>query len=77
MRVRMLADGRVLEGTPRQIVMAMQALSFGQDHRSLSEYMAWVVDQAQRLNDVVLKVSGESDEEQAASLVAAGLVERL
>ena len=35
MRIRMMADGRVLEGTAKQIAEAMHALAFGQESRSL------------------------------------------
>ena len=41
MRIRMMADGRVLEGTAKQIAEAMHALAFGQESRSLSEYIDW------------------------------------
>lgn len=30
MRIRMMADGRVLEGTAKQIAEAMHALAFGE-----------------------------------------------
>ena len=30
MRIRMMADGRVLEGTAKQIAESMHALAFGQ-----------------------------------------------
>ncbi len=77
----MIADGRVLEGTAKQIAEAMHALAFGQDHRTLSEYIDWAVDQARRLNDLDLTVEGDTDDAKAASLVramlAAGLAEKL
>ena len=37
MRIRMMADGRVLEGTAKQIAESMHALAFGQENRTLSE----------------------------------------
>ena len=49
MRIRMMADGRVLEGTAKQIAEAMHALAFGQENRTLSEYIDWAVDQARRM----------------------------
>jgi len=81
MRIRMMADGRVLEGTARQIAEAMHALAFGQESRSLSEYIDWAVDQARRMNEIDMQVEGDTDDEKARSLVRAmleaGLAERL
>ncbi|ACY13356.1 hypothetical protein [Haliangium ochraceum] len=73
MRIRMTADGRVLEGTPRQIVETMQFLAFGQEGRTLSEYIDWTVEQAQRMLEVDMHVEGETEDEKAASLVRAML----
>ena len=81
MRIRMLRDGRVFQGTPKQIVEAMQYIAFGQENRTLGEYIDWLVDQVQRLESIDLKVEGETDEDKAASLVqammAAGLAEKM
>ena len=81
MRIRMMADGRVLEGTAKQIAEAMHALAFGQENRSLSEYIDWAVDQARRMNEIDMQVEGDTDDEKAKSLVLAmleaGLAERL
>ena len=81
MRIRMMADGRVLEGTAKQIAEAMHALAFGQENRSLSEYIDWAVDQARRMNESDMQVEGDTDDEKAKSLVRAmleaGLAERL
>ena len=80
MRIRMRGDGRVFEGTPKQIVEGMQFIAFGQENRTLSEYIDWLVDQVQRLESMELNVTGENDEEKAASLVKAmveaGLAEK-
>ena len=73
MKIRINADGRVLQGTPKQIVEAMQSIAFGQEDRTLGEYIDWAVDQLQRMEGVALQVEGETDEEKAASLVAAML----
>lgn len=74
-------DGRVLEGTAKQIVEAMHYVAFGQEQRTLSEYIDWAVDQASRMNELDLKVEGETDDEKAASLVeamlGAGLAEKV
>ena len=81
MRIRMMSDGRVFQGTPKQIVEAMQYIAFGQEQRSLGEYIDWLVDQVQWLESIELKVEGDTDEEKAASLVQAmlgsGLAERM
>ena len=81
MRIRITSDGRVLEGTAKQIVEAMHYVAFGQEQRTLSEYVDWAVDQASRMNELDLKVEGETDDEKAASLVeamlGAGLAEKV
>ena len=71
MRIRIIADGRVLQGTAKQIVEAMHSIAFGQENRSLSEYIDWAADMSRRMTGVELRVEGESDEEMAASLVNA------
>ncbi len=38
----MMRDGRVFQGTPKQIVQAMQDIAMPVQHLSLSEYMEWV-----------------------------------
>ena len=73
MRIRMMSDGRVFQGTPKQIVEAMQYVAFGQENRTLGEYIDWLVDQVQRLESTELKIEGNTDEEKAASLVQAML----
>lgn len=59
----------------------MQYIAFGQENRTLSEYIDWLVDQVQRLESIDLKVEGDTDEEKAASLVQAmmgnGLAEKM
>ena len=81
MRIKITSDGRVLEGTAKQIVEAMHYVAFGQEQRTLSEYIDWAVDQASRMNELDLKVDGDTDEEKAASLVeamlGAGLAEKV
>ena len=81
MRIRMMADGRMLEGTAKQIAEAMHALAFGQENRTLSEYIDWAVDQARRMNEIDMQVEDDTDDEKAKSLVRAmleaGLAEEL
>lgn len=65
-----LSDGRRLEGTPEQIVRAMQSTSFVARDGTLREYIEWAVRNAKQMNELVLDVSGASDELLAESFVA-------
>ncbi|MDY0002076.1 MAG: hypothetical protein RBU30_12330 [Polyangia bacterium] len=80
MRIRMTGDGRVFEGTPKQIVEAMKFIAFGQEHRTLIEYIDWAVGQLQRLEGTELDIKGDTEEDRSASLVeamlGAGLAEK-
>lgn len=71
MRIRLNADGRVLEGTPVQIVQAMHAIAFGADGLTLSEYIDWACDHAARMMDVHLEIPAGTEGERAASFVDA------
>jgi len=73
MRIRMMADGRVLGGTDKQIAEAMRALAFGQENRPLSEYIDWAVNQARRMNEIDMQIEGDTDDEKAKTLVRAVL----
>lgn len=59
----------------------MHALAFGQENRTLSEYIDWAVDQARRMNEIDLEVTGTTDDDKASALVramlAAGLAQKL
>ena len=81
MRIRLMSDGRVLEGTAKQIVEAMQYIAFGQETRTLGEYIDWLTGQVERLEQIALNVEGDTDEEKAKSLVQAmleaGLAEKV
>jgi hypothetical protein len=68
-----MRDGRVFQGTPLQIVKAMQDIAFGVGDFTVPAYIAWVVDNARRFEGVELAVRGEADDERAASLVEAML----
>lgn len=74
-----LADGRVFDGTPLQILRGMKALAFRKGGTD-SEYIDWVVENTLRYNDIQLSIIGESDEDRATSLldelVRAGLATR-
>ena len=64
-----MCDGRVFQGTALQIVKAMQDIAFGVEQMTLDQYMDWVVQNAQRFEEVDLKVAGETTEERAKALV--------
>ncbi len=64
-----MRDGRVFQGTPLQIVKAMQDIAFGVGDFTVPAYIAWVVDNARRFEGVELVVTGETDDALAASLV--------
>jgi hypothetical protein len=66
----MMRDGRVFQGTPKQIVQAMQDIAMPVQHLSQLEYIDWVVDNALRFEAVELKIEGETVEERSASLIA-------
>ena len=64
-----MRDGRVFQGTALQIVKAMQDIAFGVEQMTLDQYIDWVVQNAQRFEEVELKVAGETTEERAKALV--------
>ena len=65
----MMRDDRTFEGTPLQIVRAMQDLAFGVQDLSVSKYIEWVVANARKFEGVELAVTGRTDDELAAALV--------
>lgn len=65
-----MRDERVFQGTAVQIVQAMKSIAFGVDDFTLSQYIDWVARNAAKFEDVELKITGETDDEKAASLVA-------
>ena len=69
MKIQILSDGRVLEGTAQEIVEAMKYVAFDQEGRSLGEYIDWALEEARRLHSLELVVEGEGDEERAEGLV--------
>ena len=64
-----MRDGRVFHGTALQIVKAMQDIAFGVEQMTLDQYIDWVVQNAQRFEEVELKVAGATTEERAKALV--------
>lgn len=81
MKIQILNDGRVFQGTPMQIVEAMHYRAFGQESRTLSEYIDFMLEQISRMNELALTADGETDEEKANAFVdailEAGLARRL
>lgn len=75
-----MRDGRVFRGTAVQIVKAMQDIAFGVDQMTLDQYIDWVIENAQRFEEVELKAEGATTDERAMALVeemiAAGLAIR-
>ena len=65
-----MTDGRRLSGTAKQIVEDMKLIAFGHDDDTLSEYIDWLVTQAQEFEGVTLNVTGDSDDEKATSLIS-------
>lgn len=64
------ADGRRLSGTAKQIVEDMKLIAFGHDNDTLSDYIDWLVTQAQEFEGVSLNVTGDSEDEKATSLIS-------
>ena len=62
-------DDRVFQGTPLQIVRAMQDISFGAETLTAQKYIASIVDAAQRFEGITLAATGTTDAELAASLI--------
>jgi len=71
MRIRIVSDGRVLEGTTEQIVQQLQYLAFGKEEATLAEYVDWLAAQVARQEGIELKVDGTTGREKAAALVNA------
>lgn len=64
-----LKDGRTLQGTALQIVLQMKSMAFN-GQGDLADYVRWVVDNSLRYDDADLKITGETDDEKAASLIS-------
>jgi len=62
-------DDRVFEGTALQIVRAMQGPAFNIDDLTVAKYIVWVVANVQKFEGVALAITGDTEDELAASLV--------
>ena len=69
MRIEVVGDGHVFEGTPKQILTQMQSLAFAAQHLSLRDYIDWNVSNIARGFEVTFKITGETDEDRAASFL--------
>ena len=71
MKIMLMPDGRVLEGTPLEIVQCMQATAIFQQDMSLTEYMDWLVVQMEAVTGREVELEEDGDELRAESLVRA------
>ena len=69
MRIEVVGDGHVFEGTPKQILMQMKSLAFGAEHMSMREYIEGNVANIARGFGIAFKLTGETDEELAESFL--------
>jgi hypothetical protein len=69
MRIEVVGDGHVFDGTPKQILMQMKSLAFGAEHMTLREYIEGNVANIKRGFGIEFKLTGETDEELAASFL--------
>jgi hypothetical protein len=69
MRIEVVGDGHVFAGTPKQILMQMKSLAFGAEHQTLREYIEANVVNIARGFGIEFKLTGETDEELAASFL--------
>lgn len=67
MRIEFIGDGRIFDGTPKQIVKQMQSLAFSAQHLPFAEYVAWCVQNTFQGFGVELHVKGDTDEALATS----------
>jgi aromatic ring-cleaving dioxygenase len=70
MRIRIVSDGRVFDGSPTQIIKQMQQIAFGKEQFTLAEYIDWLVEQTARFEGITLNVTGETEADKAQALVA-------
>lgn len=80
MKIR-VQDGRVYQGTARQIVQQMQDISMGAPAMTLGQYVDWVAARAGTFEGVAIEPKGTTDDEKCASLleqmIARGLAEKI
>lgn len=64
-----LKDGRVVQGTARQIVSTMRSVAQFSTARTLGEYIDWVTSNTGAFEGISLDVKGETEDERIASFV--------
>jgi len=69
MRIELVEMGHRFQGTPRQILMQMKSLAFAAQGLSLGAYIDWNVENMRRGFNVDIQVTGETDDERAASFL--------
>ncbi|MGH7295034.1 MAG: hypothetical protein ACRELB_08875 [Polyangiaceae bacterium] len=69
MRIEVVGDGHVFQGTPRQILMQMKSLAFGAENKTLREYIEGNVANIARGFGIHFKLVGETDDELAESFL--------
>ncbi len=69
MKIQVMADGNILDGSPVEIVQGMQLLAFGQDDKSLEEYIQWAAGRTEQYLGVTMNVEGDDAESMASSFV--------
>ena len=76
-----LKDGRVVQGTARQVVSAMRDIAQFSQAATLGDYVEFVQNNTQTFEGVTLDVKGETEDDRCSSLVDElirnGLAERL
>jgi predicted RNA-binding protein with PIN domain len=81
MRIEVVGDGHVFQGTPRQILMQMKSLAFGAEHMTMREYIEGNVANIRRGFGIEFKLTGDTDDELAESflqqMLAGGHARRL
>ena len=69
MRIEVVGDGHVFQGTPQQILMQMKSLAFGAENMSMREYIEGNVANIARGVGITFKLTGETDEDLAVSFL--------
>jgi len=69
MRIEVVGDGHVFEGTPRQILMQMKSLAFGVEHLTMREYIEGNVANIARGFNIHFKLTGDTEDELAESFL--------
>jgi len=70
MRVKLTTNGERYEGEPLEIIGAMHYRAWGWEERPITEYMAWLVEQA-RERGATIELQPAADENTASQLVFA------